>query len=359
MNDQNKWSRLVSRLGVCGLMLSGVALGACTLPSPVHPAPSLPHPAAAKPVATHQLFVATTGSDGNPGTSAKPFKTLTKALGALRPGDTLIVHGGTYNERITSLQITPGRANERIKVVAAPGERPVLKGLLWMKNASYWDFSGINVTWGSGATSTEHMVKFTGGVDWTFTDAEVWGAHSYAAIAIAAPASGWLIARDYVHDTYASNGSAQDHLIYANNGTGGGIIERNLLVGSPNGRAIKVGPPSAGSGVDSNIIIRYNTMVDNLGPSNVGLAWDTSGVQIYRNIMVSPSPRHAAVTSYELTGTGNSVHDNIAWNATGVVDVVPGLKAAGGNRVINPEFGVGYRPTNPAAVGYGHLAPVS
>ena len=347
MSYRSQWSRLVSRLAVCGVLLSGAALTSCTVLKPtLTPA--------------HQFVVAVQGSDANPGTAAKPFRTLTRALGVLRPGDTLIVHGGTYNERITSLQVAAGKATARIRVVAARGERPVLKGLLWMKNASYWDFSGLNVTWGSSNKSSEHMVKFTGGVGWTFTDAEVWGARSYAAIAIAAPASGWLIARDYVHDTYPSNGSAQDHLIYANNGTGGGIIERNLLVGSLNGRAIKVGPPSADAGVDSNIIIRYNTMVDNLGPSNVGLAWDTSRVQIYRNIMVSPSARHAAVTTFDLTGTGNVVHDNIAWDATGVLDAgVPGLLADGGNRLIDPKFGTGYRPTNPAAVAYGHLAPVS
>ena len=307
--------------------------------------------------AGRKFSVALQGSDANPGTGVKPFRTLTKALSALRPGNTLVVHGGTYNERITSLKIAAGRASERIRVVAAPGERPVLRGLLWMKNASYWDFQGINVTWNSANKSSDHMVKFTGGTDWTFTDAEVWGAHSYAGIAIAAPATGWTIANDYVHDTYASNGSAQDHLIYANNGVGGGTIEHNLLVGSPNGRAIKVGPPSAGAGVDGNIVIRYNTMVDNEGPSNVSLAWDTSNVQIYRNIMVAPAAGRSAVTSFQLTGTGNNVHDNIGWETPSVLDAgIPGLVNGGGNKIANPKFGANYEPANSATTAYGYLA---
>ena len=38
-----------------------------------------------------QLFVSTQGNDSNPGTSAKPFRTITYAYSIARPGDTLRV----------------------------------------------------------------------------------------------------------------------------------------------------------------------------------------------------------------------------------------------------------------------------
>ncbi len=41
-------------------------------------------------------YVATTGSDSNPGTSAAPFATLQKSVNAAGPGDTIIVGDGTY-----------------------------------------------------------------------------------------------------------------------------------------------------------------------------------------------------------------------------------------------------------------------
>ena len=40
--------------------------------------------------------VATSGSDLNPGTESQPFKTIRKAVEVLRPGDTLLIHEGTY-----------------------------------------------------------------------------------------------------------------------------------------------------------------------------------------------------------------------------------------------------------------------
>lgn len=46
-----------------------------------------------------------------------------------------------------------------------------------------------------------------------------------------------------IHDTYASNATNQDRLIYVSNALGG-VIERNLLYNSPNRQAIKVGSTS-------------------------------------------------------------------------------------------------------------------
>lgn len=306
-------------------------------------------------------YVSPTGSDANPGSATAPYRTLAKGLTSVQPGETLVVRGGTYAERIMSPSIKAATASARTKVVAAPGERPVVEGLLWLSGASYWDISGINVTWSSRNSGNEHMVKLTGGTGWTFTDAEVWGARSYAAILVAGSASQWTVARNYVHDTAATNGTNQDHLIYANSGTGGGTIERNVLVGSPNGRAVKVGPPAATSGIVENIVIRYNTMVDNLGPSNVQLAWGTSRVSTYRNLMVKPGSNRSAVTAYQLTGTGNVVSDNAYWNAVRALDTgVSGMRDGGGNVLVDPKFANpsagDYRPTNAAAAGYGRYA---
>ncbi|MGH8882643.1 MAG: right-handed parallel beta-helix repeat-containing protein, partial [Stackebrandtia sp.] len=45
---------------------------------------------------TGDYYVATSGSDGNPGTSAAPVKTIQKAANVAGPGDTVIVRDGTY-----------------------------------------------------------------------------------------------------------------------------------------------------------------------------------------------------------------------------------------------------------------------
>ena len=52
-------------------------------------------------------YVATTGSDSNPGTQSAPFRHLSKAaLTATQPGDTVIVMDGTYdNEGVVAPNI--------------------------------------------------------------------------------------------------------------------------------------------------------------------------------------------------------------------------------------------------------------
>ncbi len=46
-------------------------------------------------------YVATTGSDLNPGTLAAPWRTIQKAASTATPGTTVLVQPGTYNEKVT------------------------------------------------------------------------------------------------------------------------------------------------------------------------------------------------------------------------------------------------------------------
>src|SRR5262245_34539921 len=45
-------------------------------------------------------YVAITGNDANPGTSAAPYKTIQKALDVATTGTTIQVMAGTYKERL-------------------------------------------------------------------------------------------------------------------------------------------------------------------------------------------------------------------------------------------------------------------
>ena len=67
-------------------------------------------------------FVATNGSDSNPGTITQPFRTIAKGVSMLTPGKTLLVRSGTYAE---SLQDTiPGGTSwsSPVTVAAYPGD---------------------------------------------------------------------------------------------------------------------------------------------------------------------------------------------------------------------------------------------
>jgi hypothetical protein len=267
-------------------------------------------------------------------------------MSMLRAGGTLIVRGGTYYERI---KLTPskGTAAARITVTNAAGERPVLKGVLWLKNADYWTLRGINVTWSSANDTDEHMVKMSGGVGWRLTGAHIWGAHSYAAVLVSGAPRGWTIDHNWIHDTYRTHARNQDHLIYVNAGMGNGLIERNALSRSFNGRGVKVGPSSPSAAPIGNVTIRYNTFYDNRGPSNVQLSYGAS----YRSGAYQPN-----VTAYRLTGRGNVVSDNVGWLAARVVDRSPGLVNGGGNFMANPVLGPSYSARSSRTAGYGRYA---
>jgi len=91
-----------------------------------------------------------TASDSNPGTQSLPWKTIGKATGLLRPGDTVLVRAGVYRELVILSQ--SGTAASPITIAAYPGDEgkviinaaePVTR---WRKCASADECSG-NPNW--------------------------------------------------------------------------------------------------------------------------------------------------------------------------------------------------------------------
>jgi len=78
-------------------------------------------------LSAREIHVATTGSASASGSASEPFLTINRAAAVARPGDLVIVHGGTYRE-----WVKPPRGgtseDKRITYRAAPGERVVVKG---------------------------------------------------------------------------------------------------------------------------------------------------------------------------------------------------------------------------------------
>ena len=72
------------------------------------------------------FYVATTGSDSNPGTLAAPWRTVQKAFDTLQPGQRALVRAGTYAESLDMDRA--GTAAAPITVENHPGERPIVNG---------------------------------------------------------------------------------------------------------------------------------------------------------------------------------------------------------------------------------------
>ena len=77
-------------------------------------------------VSAADVFVSLEGADANPGTFAKPFRTIQKGVDALQPGDTCFVRAGTYREVVTLSR--SGQAGKPVRIRAFPGETVILDG---------------------------------------------------------------------------------------------------------------------------------------------------------------------------------------------------------------------------------------
>lgn len=329
-----------------------------------------------------ERYLSTHGSDSAPGTATAPWATFTHALEQLGPGDTLYVRGGTYTElAMTTRPYTPGRPEARVTVTAYPGEQPVLRGRLAIRDAHYWTFDGIDVTSDPDVHAPdEPLVKIMGGTGWVFRGARVWGARAFAAVYVGVTFQGsrpshWRIEDNCIHDTHAVHPPYQDHNVYVQNGQGSGpgTIERNLVFGAPNGNNLKIGKSGSKTSA-GNVTVRYNTL--HSATQNVLIALDTPDVLLERNII---GPRtvdradYPNIRGYGLSGGGVVARDNIGYGAPefirntpaeSTLPIAPGVHDRGGNRFpIDPDFAGGscggFVPTAPHALAYGHLAGVA
>lgn len=102
------------------------------------------------------IFVATTGSDSNPGTYDQPFLTIPKAVSIAQPGDSIFVRAGRYLLSSTINLSTNGTSVENYCLYGYPGDvtRPVLDFSAMAFGSSnrgivisghYWHIKGLEI----------------------------------------------------------------------------------------------------------------------------------------------------------------------------------------------------------------------
>ena len=103
--------------------------------------------------AGNAYYVSPGGSDANPGSISKPWRTLAKAAGEAVAGQTIYVREGTYNERL--VPVNSGEQDNYIIYMAYPGETviidgrgvavPQLEGLVNLESKRFIRISGFQV----------------------------------------------------------------------------------------------------------------------------------------------------------------------------------------------------------------------
>jgi hypothetical protein len=307
------------------------------------------------------FYVSPDGSDRNSGSKGAPFRTIAKGISKMRPGTTTYVRSGTYRERVTA---RGPRCSPKAPCVLrnAPGERPVLKGLLWLDGGSSWTIDGLGVKWDPRDSSEEHMVKVIGGSDWTLKRMEMSGAHSFANLLVAGNPRSWRVSQNCIHDTYPSNDVNQDHNVYVNTGSGGrdGLIDRNLLYNATNGANLKLGGSSVGSSRTSGVVVSHNTMWN--AAQNIVVTGGSHDIRFDRNITARAALR--SYRAYRLTGEDVALESGLTAQAEAVQHADPGFRSLavdGVETVDDPQFDRigcdGFRPGNATAQTYGAFAP--
>jgi len=250
-------------------------------------------------------YVSPQGSDRNPGTKQKPWKSLTKAATAPRPGDTVFFFGGTYQG---PLQIkVSGSTGAPIAYRAVPGERPVIAsttsitmgGAIMVSGRAHIIIDGlIPILTGGKKTEAYHVVlrnsrsvtlrnlsiegmgdpvqknrqrqkeggiKVSGSRDITIEQCSIHNI-SHQGIKISDDSTRITIKQNKIFNTYGD--SVRIHVTTRNKGTLQGIrIINNMLAGSLTSDGIQTDPPyQIGEAerrtlvVNRGIIIRGNTI---------------------------------------------------------------------------------------------------
>src|SRR6266498_1293112 len=227
-------------------------------------------------------YVATDGSDSNPGTEEQPFRTLGRGVRNLSPGDTVYVKNGTYTGQLIGIPSGASWDNP-VTIAAYPGHSPVIvksaqgSHTLYLVNTRYIVIDGFVIDGTNAVEGVKITYDSSGIADHIrIQNSEI----------LYAPANGIVTPPE-------SNGNEFIHLQIHDNGTDGlgygmYIVSSDNLVEDCSihdntGWGIHA-YNSTGTGVDNNVI-RNNAIYDN-GRSGRGdgiILTSGSGNQAYNN----------------------------------------------------------------------------
>lgn len=327
------WSGACTGVGACSFMANSASTVSATF-------------MATTPSGT-TYYVSTTGSDSAAGTSlAAPFKTVTKAVNVVHPGDVIEVRAGTYSENL--MIEAPGTASKWITLKGHAGERPVLRGTgagptIYFYNdlcdeavigtgtgntdclAMYWSLEGLEVRGSAGGGGDGNAIKIdTAKVRLkgnrlccsvadvvklvrTANDVEILDNEIWQDSAITAPSTNAQgidivgadrthIAGNFVHDV-------PDIGMYAKGNARNTLIENNVLV--------NIGLGTNGHGIMLGQSTDADRLVDGDFESYDGIVRNNVVVHSSWACLATSSSKNVHFVNNSCFDTGTSVHGSI------------------------------------------------
>jgi hypothetical protein len=296
-------------------------------------------------------YASTTGSDTS-GTGAlnHPLASVEALDGALKPGQTGCLLGGTYGSvSSTQRMTTNGTAGQPVTITSAPGQQAKVVGLIEVEGAytTVADLSidGSNNLYASRRSGTNCAYPVSNGLEIDGAGDVFENNDFYQSVASLRgngigigwnhPADNAIIRANRIHDL--GQCQAFDQMIYLAHGTGVQIYD-NWMWNDRHGWGIQVYPGASGAHIYDNVIdgagsgivlggstqvahnaIDHNVIMDSTGLPDAGLA---QGV---------------GVSTCCGLGSGNSFTDNVVFNNPGGIASASGV-TLNGNTTAAPNL---------------------
>jgi Right handed beta helix region len=283
-------------------------------------------------------FVAKNGSDSNPGTRARPWKTVQRAFERLRPGERALVSRGTYvADHVVE---RGGTRTNPITVAAMPGQRVVLRAassggdtypLRVTSGAAFVRIQGFVLELAKGTSSTN--VYFEGRAhDVELSRNEIRFSQDQG-IFVENDARRIHIIGNRIHDNGRGHksGQHQSHGIYIEGADH--LVANNVIYAHPHGFGIQVYPDNEGT------VVVHNTVVG-AGHSGIVVGGDggVSDITIRNNVLAFNARYGVQMDSdcpTAVTIDRNVIHGNRSGDVQGGCS---GVTTSGGNISSNPRF---------------------
>ncbi len=249
------------------------------------------------------FHVATTGDDAAAGTSAAPWRTIQRAVRAVAPGDTVIVHAGSYVGFAVNVRGTKAAPIAFVAdgTVAIDGAATTDRDAIHVEDASWVRIEGFTVTHaaraGISAIDCDHIALRGNRVDQNGK----WGIFS-------------AFCDDLVVENNEASRSAEQHGIYASNSADRPVIRHNRIWGNAMcGIHMNGDISQGGDGVISDAVVEDNVIFDNGRAGCSAINGDGVTRAVIRNNVLDGN--HASgISLYQIDGgapsTGNHVINN-------------------------------------------------
>jgi hypothetical protein len=249
------------------------------------------------------FHVAMTGDDAAAGTSEAPWRTIQRAARAVAPGDTVIVHAGSYVGFAVDVRGTEAAPIAFVAdgTVAIDGAATTDRDAIHVEGASWVRIEGFTVTHaaraGISAIDCDHVALRSNKLDQNGK----WGIFS-------------AFCEDLVVENNEASRSAEQHGIYASNSADRPVIRHNRIWGNAMcGIHMNGDISQGGDGVISNAVVEDNVIFDNGRAGGSAINGDGVTRAVIRNNVLDGN--HASgISLYQIDGGAPSTDNQVINN---------------------------------------------